>query len=309
MVAMKQASSIITIGVSGASATTKSVRAMMKQIEDEGANAVFLVSRARNLRTAIIDDLSKIQALVLMGNNFDIDPKIYLDRYEKGDPKRKLHPATKSEMSTPRGRERALYETAMLQGALAAGMPVLGICGGMQRINVLCGGTLHQHVPDLVGCDKHMQSKQGIAPHIPVVPIVILDNTKLSEIACDIAMPFVKGEQTDCPKVIMENSLHHQAVDKIAPVLRVCAVTDSVKLKNGTAGYLAEAIESNPDGKYKKQFILGVQWHPEFGASSLGQRIVQHLMASANDYGRKKPGRKNTVAFKKIRSVQTSKKK
>lgn len=300
----------IVIGVSGASAQTKSVRAMMKQIEDEGATPVFLSSKARNMRSAIIEDMGKIHALAVMGNNYDIDPKRYVDRYGRNDPKRQIHPQTRSEMNTPRGRERALYETAMIQSAIAAKMPLLGICGGMQRINVLCGGTLHQHVPDLVGCDKHMQNKQGIAPHIPVIPIIIKDHTTLAKIACDIDMPFVRDESDDCPKVIMENSLHHQAVDRIGQHLRVCAVTDSVRMKDGTAGYLAEAIESDPNGALRTQFILGVQWHPEFGASSLGQRIVQHLIKAAQDYAKKKPGpRKKSLAFEAVRSVQTSKKK
>jgi gamma-glutamyl-gamma-aminobutyrate hydrolase PuuD len=70
---------------------------------------------------------------------------------------------------------------------------------------VLCGGTLHQHIPDLVGCDKHMQHKQGIAPHIPVVPILIKDGTTLAHIAQGIKMPFISGNSSGSPKVIMEN--------------------------------------------------------------------------------------------------------
>jgi len=305
---MKRTSpSSLTIGVSGASPQTKSVRAMMKQIQDEGSTPVYLTSHSRNMRTAIIEDISRLHALVVMGNNLDIDPKRYLERYAKNDPKRQLHPATKSEMNTTRGRERALYETAMIQSAIAAKMPLLGICGGMQRINVLCGGTLHQHIPDLVGCNKHMQHKQGIAPHIAVVPIIIKDHTVLAKIACDIDMPFVKGDASECPKVIMENSMHHQAIDRLGGNLRVCALTDTVRMKDGTNGYLAEAIESDPDGLYRSQFILGVQWHPEFGASSLGQRIVQHLIKAAQGYSKKSPPRKSSITFEAVRSVKISK--
>ena len=153
-----------------------------------------------------------------------------------------------------------------------------------------------------------MQHKQGIAPHIPVVPIIIKENTKLAEIAGSISMPFVKGHCSSRPKVIMENSLHHQAVDKIAQHLRVCAITDTVKLGDGRAGYLAEAFESDPEGGFAKQFILGVQWHPEFGASSLGQKIVQYLIMATNEYRKthRRGCTKKTLVFKSVYTIRKS---
>ena len=304
---MKKSAKLI-IGVSGASARTKSVLAMMKQIRDEGALPVFLDNNGKNNVASVVKDMARIDALVVMGNNFDIDPKLYIHRYPPGDPKRAIHPQTKSESATPKAKMRARYETQMLEKSLKLGMPVLGVCGGMQRINVIAGGTLHQHIPDLVGCNKHMQHKQGIAPHIPVVPIIIKENTKLAEMAGSISMPFVKGHCSSRPKVIMENGLHHQAIDKIAPHLRVCAITDTVKLRDGCAGYLAEAFESDPDGDFAKQFILGVQWHPEFGASSLGQKIVQHLIAATGDYRKthRRGCTKKTLVFKSVSDIRNS---
>lgn len=290
----------ITIGVSGMSAHTKSVRAMMRQIREEGAAPVFLSSHVRSLPAAITRDLKRIDALVLMGNDLDIDPGRYTHRYPEGSHKRKCHPQTKSELSAPKSAARARYEETMLKAALAAKMPVLGICGGMQRINVMLGGTLHQHLPDLVGSDKHMQARRGIALHIPVVPIVIKEDTTLAEIADSIKMPFARCHSAMEPKVIMENSLHHQALDTIAPGLRVCAVTDTVRLPDGRMGYLAEAIESDPDGQYAGQCILGVQWHPEFGASSLGERIVRHIAQAARQFSR---ARKNRIAFACVTSI------
>lgn len=276
----------ITIGVSGASRHTKSVRAMMQHISECGCNAVFLSSQVQHLRSAVKKDIASIDALVLMGNNYDIDPKEYIHRYEKSDAKARVHPMTKSELSTPVSKARARYETLMLEHALACGTPVLGICGGMQRINVYCGGTLHQHLPDLVGCNKHMQCKQGIAPHVPVVPVIIKNGTLLADMARDIKMPFCKDNAYDMPKVIMENSLHHQAVDRVGYGLRVCALTDSIRMRDGTFGYLTEAIEPDPQGPYASQFLLGVQWHPEFGASSLGERIIQHMVQASHKSAR-----------------------
>jgi len=295
----------LTIGVSGASMHTKSVRAMMKQIREEGAHAVFLDRHVSHLARAAGVAIERIDALVVMGNDLDIDPKLYIDRYPPDSPKRCIHPQTRSEHSTPKGLARARYEDAILRKALAYGMPVLGVCGGMQRLNVLCGGTLHQHLPDLVGCDKHRQHKQGIAPHIPVVPVIIKDGTMLAKIAGHITMGFTQGHSPLQPKVIMENSMHHQAVDRIAPSLHVCAVTDTVRLKSGRMGYLAEAIETDPEGKLAGQFILGVQWHPEFGASSLGQKIVQHMIVAAQEFVRMRARRtaKYRLQFMLVQSI------
>ena len=296
----------LVIGVSGASERTKSVRAMMKQIGEEGAQPVFL-SPGKFPKRSALEHLAQIEALVLMGNNYDIDPGCYLHRYPEDSPKRQLHPQTHSEYNTLKSKARAHYETEMLTRALSLGMPVLGICGGMQRINVHCGGTLHQHLPDLVGCDKHMQNKQGIALHVPVMPIIIKEGTMLGNIAGGIRNAFIKSQQ-QCPTVIMENSLHHQAMDRIGHGLQVSAVTDSVRMKNGTNGYLPEAIEPDPEGKFAKQFILGVQWHPEFGASSLGQHIVQHVIVAARKFAREhcSPVVRKKMVFGHVKSVKTS---
>jgi len=268
---------------------------MMVQIRDEGGIPVFLTNDIHPSPADIRRDMAWIDALAVMGNSLDIDPTTYISRYPTNDPRHSVHSQTRSELSTPKGKARARYEEAMIRKALECGMPVLGICGGMQRLNVICGGTLHQHIPDLVGCDKHMQHRQGIAPHIPVVPIIIKDNTTLAEIAGDIKMDFTTGHSPLQPKVIMENSMHHQAVDKIGETLCVCAVTDTVRQCDGTFGYLAEAVEADPDGPFAGQFVLGVQWHPEFGASSLGQRIVQHLIIAAGEFAKR---RVRPIAFR-----------
>jgi len=297
----------LVIGISGAHPHTKSVRVMMRQFRDEGATVVYLTSHVKNVAVDVKRDMAWIDGLIVMGNDLDIDPKCYINRYPQDDPRRCIHPKTKSELSVPHGKVRARYEEAMLENAFACSMPVLGICGGMHRINVLCGGTLHQHIPDLVGCDKHMQHKLGIAPHIPVVPVVIKDNTMLAEIAGEISMPFFKKDDTPCAKVIMENSMHHQAVDIVGSGLRVCAVTDTIRFSSCRYGFMAQAIESAPEGKYEKQFILGVQWHPEFGASSLGERIVQHFIRATHEFVKKRQKPRHSLSFKAVCSIHSSK--
>lgn len=275
----------VIIGISGHSPRTKSVQAITRQVREAGGEPVFLACpdpRASRQTQC----LSEIHGLAVMGNDYDIDPGEYIHRYEPGDHRANIHPACKNEMDHPHTRRRATYEKRILEGAISLGMPVLGICGGMQRINVLCGGTLHQHLPDMVGCDKHMQTRQGVALHVPVVPIIIKDGTRLCDIARTIRMPFCKGNDPCAPKVVMENSLHHQAIDRVGDGLRVSAVTDTVRMRDGRFGYLPEAIEPDPEGPYRNQFLLGVQWHPEFGASSLGEQIVKHLLQAAQQYGK-----------------------
>ncbi len=278
----------ITIGISGHSRHSKSVRAVMRQIRRQGYRSLFLSAQTQHLKSAVHQVLPTIDGLILMGNNLDIDPKEYVRRYAPEDPKTKHHPMTRSEQDMPASAARARFEKAMLEKAMACGMPILGICGGMQRINVQCGGTLHQHLPDLVGCNKHMQYKQGIAPHVPVVPIIIMQETLLGKITRNIRMSFCIDHPADMPKVIMENSIHHQAIDRVGHGLRVSAVTDTVKMKDGRSGYLPEAIEPDPEGPYRNQFLLGVQWHPEFGASEIGDHIIRHMGQAALAFKQKR---------------------
>jgi putative glutamine amidotransferase len=261
------------IGISGSSAGSASVRAMIRQIQDTGAVAVFLGNHGQRDAGA---DLQKIDALVVLGNDRDIDPAKY-------GAARDAH--TKSEDDTPEGRARSRYEEALLKGAMESKMPVLGVCGGMQRINVLCGGSLHQHVPDLVGHNEHAQQDYQVAPSIPVQPILLGKGTELSGIAGEISMVYAPGHAAPPPSVILENSMHHQAVNLVGEGLRPSAFSDDkVQLPNGQPSLLVEAIEADPKGKFGGQFLMGVQWHPEFGASPLGEKIAQHVAAAAQNY-------------------------
>ena len=278
----------LILGVSGHNITTHSVRSMMKQLRDHGVAPVFLSCYETDIALDVQRDMAWIDGLVVMGNDLDIDPRTYIDRYPQGDKRRCVHPQTLIETECAHGKKRACYEELMLIKALECGMPILGICGGMHRMNVLCGGTLHQHIPELVGSDKHMQRLQGIAPEEPVLPIIIKEDTRLADIASDIPVPYVRKEHK-CSKVLMENSMHHQAIDIVASPFRVCAVTDSVRRPDGTNAFMAMAIEADPEGEFAGQFALGVQWHPEFGASCLGGLIVEELISETVRFKEKRP--------------------
>jgi putative glutamine amidotransferase len=261
------------VGISGGSPKSESVLAMKRQVEAAGGTVILL---ANHTDRSAADDLSKIDALVVMGNNADIDPARY---------GAKAHPKTFSERSTPQGTARADYEEQLMQAALDSGMPVMGVCAGMQRLNVLCGGTLHQHVPDLTGNDEHSQQNLGISFSTPVQPVLIEGGTKLGAIADEVTAVYAPTHSSNSPTVLMENSMHHQAVDRVGGNLRPAAFgEDEVTASDGSKQKLVEAIEADPNGKYGNQFVLGVQWHPEFGASPLGEKLAGHVVGEALQY-------------------------
>jgi putative glutamine amidotransferase len=268
------------IGIS-CSHLSDSVQCMLAQVKQAGGQPVLLDNHSARCAN---NDLSAIHGLVLMGNDFDIDPSDYCHRYPEDDPRRSIHPSTKSESNCPQAKARAVYEYALLDAALACGTPTLTICGGMQRLNVLCGGTLHQHVPDMVGSNALHQRDCGISPHIPTISVVIKPHTKLAMIACDIKMGFATTNTPDAPKVIRENSLRHQSIDMLGQGLRIAGLSDSVTKPDGTKEYLVEAIEADPNGAYASQFLLGVQFHPEFAASELGPKIIGQLVQHARQF-------------------------
>jgi len=257
------------IGISGSSGDSASVRAMVAQIRDAGATPLFLGKHSTRSATA---DLPKIDALLVMGNNADIDPATYGAARS---------PKTHAETDTPEGKARADYEGAMLKAALEQKIPVVGVCGGMQRLNVLLGGSLHQDIPELIGNDNHAQQDAHIAPTTPVQPVLINNKSTLGGIAGSSSSIYVPAPGTPLPGMIMENSMHHQAVDRVGSGLRVAAAATDMLPGNKI---LVEAIEADPQGKYGQQFVLGVQWHPEFGASPLGPLLAKRVVNEARSF-------------------------
>jgi putative glutamine amidotransferase len=151
---------------------------------------------------------------------------------------------------------RDWIETQLLQWALRDRKPILGVCRGLQMINVTAGGTLFQDIPAQVpGALQHDVLQPGIASIIH--PARIAPGSTLREImgADDIEV----------------NSTHHQAIKDVAPGL-----TASAWAPDG----VIEGIEGQGD---KGQFLLGVQWHPEDMADTnqAMRRLFQSFLTAA----------------------------
>lgn len=280
------------VGVSGKSAESLSVQAMLRLLEEQGAEAVLLLDRKPE-RTG--EHLAGLSALVVMGNDYDIDP---LD-YGCED----IHPATKRPSSTrPADKdayERSLYEKALVREALKMKLPLMGVCGGMQRINVELGGTLHQHIPDLIDHALHAQKNDVTPFHIPVQFVAIDKNSLLGEVSSPSAIAMPAHGATE-GLLIAENSVHHQAIDQLAPGLKPSAKS----IEQNAAQDIVEAFEPDPEGPLNEHCIMGMQFHPEFRASDLGGALAEMLVENALLYAECKEKEQNfnaQVAFEQLR--------
>lgn len=174
--------------------------------------------------------LQRLDGVVFTGGP-DLDPKRW------GEPK---HP--KAELLHP---VREASDFAALRAALGLDLPLLAICCGCQELNVLLGGSLHQHVYDLPGVKAHSDG----ATHE-----VALEASKTREIL-----------GTSRPRV---NSWHHQACARVGRGLRVTALSPDG---------LVEGVESE-----RHRWVVGVQWHPErMGDDRRQRRLFAALVAAS----------------------------
>jgi gamma-glutamyl-gamma-aminobutyrate hydrolase PuuD len=181
----------------------------------------------------IEETLAALDGLLFSGGS-DIDPETY---------GAETHPETNGMRP-----ERDQAELTLLQAALARDMPVLAVCRGSQILNVALGGDLVQHLPEVVGHERHKHTPGVFADH----DVEVLPGTKLQALVGDHAP--VKSH-------------HHQGYGRIGDGLREAARAD-----DGTV----EAIE-DPE----RRFALGVLWHPEAGEDAA---LFEALVGEARRY-------------------------
>ena len=184
-------------------------------VQEAGGIAVVLPTHG------FVDDvaplLDRVDGLVFSGGP-DLDPATY--GHER-------HPQLGPDVD----RVSDEYELALLREATARDLPLLGICRGMQALNVARGGTLHQHLPDRT----QLAHRQDHAPFEPAHAVTVTANSPLHRLT---------GRRR-----LEVNSFHHQAVDRVGNRLQVCA-----HAPDGTVEALFDPAA---------RFCLGVQWHAE----------------------------------------------
>ncbi len=219
-----------------------------------GGGMALLLAPDPVLVEAPDEALDLIDGLMLVGGA-DIDPASY---------GAELDPATVDPVP-----ERDASEIALARRAVERGIPVLGICRGMQLLNVALGGTLHQHLPERFGHHDHLRARgsfDGADHDVRLIP---------GSLAARAA-----GEELHGTK-----SHHHQGVDRVGEGLVVTGVA--------TIDGLPEALEAPGE-----QFVLGVQWHPEADERS---RVIGALVEAARAHrgagvGRTQPGSATTAS-------------
>jgi putative glutamine amidotransferase len=180
--------------------------------------------------------LEEIDGLIVTGGAFDVDPSLF------GDAER--HPTVKLKA------RRTDFEWQITEGAIRRDLPVFGICGGQQLLNVVLGGTLIQHIPDeLPQALPHEQPNPRTEPgHV----VSVVPGTLLHRIcgATELAV----------------NSAHHQAAKATGP-----GVVVNARAEDG----VIEGIEDP-----RRRFCIGVQWHPEYSISAGDQKLFDAFVAA-----------------------------
>lgn len=170
------------------------------------------------------DYLNLCSAIVVTGGGFDIDPTLF--------------GASHIHASVTVKPQRTQFEWALIKGAYERKMPVLGICGGMQLLNVVLGGTLIQHIPDEIS--TALVHKTDFSHFKSGHSVTLTHGSTLKSIIGHDRMEV--------------NTNHHQAISRVAHGLRVNAVAPD--------GVIEGVESAHYDG------CLGLQWHPEHWVNS-----------------------------------------
>jgi putative glutamine amidotransferase len=200
--------------------------------------------------------IANCDAILLPGSNADVDPGRF---HQQKSPR--------TAAADPRRDE---VDDLLLEDAYANRKPVLGICYGLQSLNVFRKGSLIQHIPDFLPEGTRTKVNHEAGKKIPVAHTVeIAQNSRLASIIA------ADGAVANGPVVVPVNSSHHQSADEIGQSLRI------------TARCPADSIIEALEGTAPDHFVIGVQWHPERSVDDdePSRKIFRALVEAASKNG------------------------
>jgi putative glutamine amidotransferase len=199
--------------------------------------------------------------VLLPGSKADVDPT-------------RFH-APRSPHTAPADPRRDAVDDLLLQNAYQLRKPVLGICYGLQSLNVYRTGSLIQHIPEFLPEETRSKVNHEAGKNVPVAHAVEIEpDSKLAEIVVADAQRSI---------VIPVNSSHHQSANAIGDGLRIVARCPD----DG----IIEALE----GTVPDHFVIAVQWHPERSVEQdAASRAIFRAFIDAATQRREKPGRQPT---------------
>ena len=194
----------------------------------EGSRALPLLIPVLDPPLPVEELIHNIDGLLFTGSPSNIAPKHYGG------------PAPRDGVMQDEHRDATALP--LLKAAIAAGKPVLCVCRGFQELNVVLGGTLHQHVQEVPGRSDHRSRDDDPldVQYGPAHPVHVREGGLLAKMTDE--------------KTFSVNSLHSQGIDRLAPGLRVEAVAPDGQVE-------AVSLPSS------KSFLFAVQWHPEWAWS------------------------------------------
>jgi len=212
-------------------------------VEQLGGAAMILPFTSS--KSALRRYLDAVDGLLISGGNFDIDPRFYGEK-----------PIKELGRLIP---ERTEFDLPLIGLALERDLPVLGVCGGAQAINVALGGSLYQDIAvQGPGAGLHQRAARKNAPGHRI------------EVNRDTLL-----RRALCRQNLQVNTTHHQAVKRLGNGLIVNAVA---------LDGIIEGIEST-----RHTFVVGVQWHPEKPArrGEPRRRLFGHFLATCRRFHRR----------------------
>ncbi len=220
---------------------------------DQVVGAVPVLLPANGPAADIETLISRLDGLILTGSRSNVQPSFY-----DGPPHCE---------GTPEDEKRDAVTLPLVRAAVANRIPLLAICRGLQEMNVALGGSLHQRVQDLPGRMDHSTPMQA--------------NSRVRTGKAHAVRATAGGwlHRLAGTRDIAVNSLHNQAIDRLAPGLTIEAVAPDGTIE--AVRYIAP-LAGRPPG-----YAVGVQWHPEydFHEDALSRRIFEDFSAAVHRSG------------------------